>query len=104
MQHRQTRIAHQARDDSEAFAPLLRRLRKAQPLTQAALAQQAACAIDTIKKIEAGVRHPSLQLATQLADSLGLVGGERATFLASAGEVGGNTAGTAPAASPVVDN
>lgn len=104
MQDRETGIAQRAPDDSEAFAPLLRRLRTAQPLTQAALAQQAACAIDTIKKIEAGVRHPSLQLATQLADGLGLAGGARATFLASARAVGGNAAGTAPAASPVEGN
>ena len=39
-------------DDSEAFGHLLRRLRKGRDLTQAALAEQAGCASDTIKKIE----------------------------------------------------
>src|SRR5262245_15056633 len=42
------------------------------------------CATDTIKKIEAGLRRPSRQLAVQLADCLGLAGDERAAFLAAA--------------------
>src|SRR5215475_7633620 len=66
------------------FGRLLRRLRKAHDLTQEALAQQSYCALDTIKKIEAGVRRPSRQLAAQLADCLGLAGDERAAFLAAA--------------------
>jgi len=70
--------------DQEAFGRLLRRLRKARDLTQEALAQQAYCAVDTVKKIEAGVRRPSRQLAEQFADCLGLAGGERAAFLAAA--------------------
>jgi len=41
------------------FGRLLHRLRKARDLTQEALAQQVFCALDTIKKIEAGVRRPS---------------------------------------------
>src|SRR5262245_22245492 len=67
-----------------SFGQQLRRLRKARDLTQEALAQQVYCALDTIKKIEAGVRRPSRQLAAQLADCLGLTADERAAFLAAA--------------------
>src|SRR6266511_2589473 len=74
----------QAVDQDASFGRLLRRLRKARDLTQEALAQQAYCAVDTIKKIEAGVRRPSRQLAEQFADCLGLAGCERAAFLAAA--------------------
>ncbi|HEU5101369.1 MAG TPA: helix-turn-helix transcriptional regulator, partial [Roseiflexaceae bacterium] len=76
------------------FGRLLRRLRKAHDLTQEALAQQVYCAADTIKKLEQGLRRPSRQLAAQLADCLGLVGDERATFLAAARAVPGAAADT----------
>jgi predicted ATPase/DNA-binding CsgD family transcriptional regulator/transcriptional regulator with XRE-family HTH domain len=71
-------------NEDVTFGRLLRRLRRAHDLTQEALAQQVYCALDTIKKLEAGVRRPSRQLAAQLADCLGLVGDERAAFLAAA--------------------
>src|SRR5437867_3124018 len=71
-------------DSEVSFGRLLRRLRKARDLTQDALAQQAYCAVDTIKKIEAGLRQPSRQMAAQFADCLGLAGDERAAFLAAA--------------------
>jgi predicted ATPase/transcriptional regulator with XRE-family HTH domain len=77
-------IGRQAVNQDVPFGRLLRRLRKARDLTQEALAQQAYCAIDTIKKIEAGVRRPSRQMAAQFADCLGLAGQERAAFLAAA--------------------
>jgi predicted ATPase/DNA-binding XRE family transcriptional regulator len=67
-----------------SFGRLLKRLRKVHDVTQEALAQQAYCAVDTIRKIEAGLRRPSRQLAAQFADCLGLVGDERAAFLAAA--------------------
>src|SRR6266545_2915249 len=67
-----------------SFGRLLKRLRKARDVTQEALAQQAYCAVDTIKKIEAGLRRPSRQLAAQFADCLELAGDERAAFLAAA--------------------
>jgi predicted ATPase len=80
-------------DRDLSFGRLLRRLRKARDLTQEALAQQAYCAVDTIKKIEQGVRRPSRQLAEQFADCLGLIGDERTAFLAAARAVaGGETA------------
>jgi len=71
-------------DSEVSFGRLLRRLRKARDLTQDALAQQAFCALDTIKKIEAGLRQPSRQMAAQFADCLGLAGDERTAFLAAA--------------------
>ncbi len=74
----------EAVDREIEFGRLLRQLRKARNLTQEALAQQAFCAIDTIKKIERGVRRPSRQLAEQFADCLALSGDERAAFLAAA--------------------
>src|SRR3954469_3046300 len=76
-------------DRDASFGRLLKRLRKARDLTQDALAQQAYCALDTIKKIEAGVRRPSRQLAEILAELLALEGVERAAFLQAArGELG----------------
>lgn len=71
-------------DDGHAFDRTLRRLRKAHDLTQEALAEQVFCALDTIKKLEAGRRRPSRHLAMQLADVLGLEAAERAAFLAVA--------------------
>jgi len=86
-------------DSDLSFGRLLRRLRKAHDLTQQALAQQAYCAVDTIKKIEQGLRRPSRQLAEQFADCLALSGDERAAFLATARAVAGHetaaTIGTA---------
>jgi transcriptional regulator with XRE-family HTH domain len=63
-------------DEDVSFGRRLHQVRKARDLTQEALAQQAYCAVDTIKKIEAGVRRPSRQLAAQFADCLGLAGEE----------------------------
>ena len=86
-------------DRDLSFGRLLKRLRKAHDLTQEALAQQAYCAVDTIKKIEQGVRRPSRQLAEQFADCLSLVGDEHAAFLATARAVAGDeTAATRGAA------
>src|SRR5947208_7513546 len=82
--HSSTTDRTAAVDHDVGFGRLLHRLRKERDLTQAALAQQAYCALDTIKKIEAGVRRPSRQLATLLADCLGLAGAERAAFLQAA--------------------
>src|SRR5215208_96416 len=77
-------IGWQAVDLDVSFGRQLRQLRKARDLTQEALAQQAYCAIDTIRKIEGGVRRPSRQLAEQFADCLDLTGMERAASLTSA--------------------
>ncbi|GIV96548.1 MAG: hypothetical protein KatS3mg057_1205 [Herpetosiphonaceae bacterium] len=70
--------------DTISFGYWLRRRRKALDLTQAALAQQVGCAVDTIKKIETDVRRPSQQLAERLADCLQVPPEERAVFLQAA--------------------
>jgi len=85
-------IGRQAVNQDVSFGRLLHRLRKARDLTQEALAQQAYCAVDTIRKIEAGVRRPSRQLAALFADCLDLAGEERAAFLAAARAVTGDKA------------
>jgi predicted ATPase/DNA-binding XRE family transcriptional regulator len=74
----------QAVERDITFGRLLHRLRKARDLTQAALAQQAYCSLDTIKKIEIGARRPSQPMAEQFADCLALAGDARAAFLATA--------------------
>jgi transcriptional regulator with XRE-family HTH domain len=64
----------------EAFRPfgaLRRRLRKARDFSQEALAQQVACAHDTVKKLEHGLRRPSRALAANLADLFDLESAER---------------------------
>lgn len=66
------------------FGRLLHRLRRQRDLTQEALGRAAFCSRDTVKKLEAGQRRPSRQLAAQIADVLGLSGTQRATFLAAA--------------------
>lgn len=71
-------------DNEHTFGRRLRRVRKTRDLTQEGLAQQASCAVDTIKKLEAGVRRPSRHLAELLADLLALEGGERAAFVQAA--------------------
>src|SRR5690242_5792072 len=84
-------------DDQDTWGARLRHLRQARALTQAALAQQAGCAPDTVKKIEAGVRCPSLGLATRFADALGLMGAERAAFLAAGTRLRARAAPQSPA-------
>src|SRR6266511_416051 len=54
-------------DNDITFGEWLRRRRRALDLTQQELAQRVGCGITTIRKIEAGERRPSKQLATQLA-------------------------------------
>jgi len=54
-------------DNDITFGEWLRRRRRALDITQQELAQRVGCGITTIRKIEAGERRPSKQLATQLA-------------------------------------
>lgn len=91
-------------DELSSFARLLYRLRHQRGLTQARLAQQASCGIDTIKKLETDARRPSRQMAARLADFFALCGPERAEFLqaarnSDAGNVGRAVGALAPAAS-----
>jgi transcriptional regulator with XRE-family HTH domain len=53
-------------------------------LTQEQLAQQAGCAVGTIKKLEGDDRRPSRQMAERLADLLQIDSEERTAFLKAA--------------------
>lgn len=68
----------------DGFGSQLRRLRKLHDFTQEALAQQVGCVVDTIKKIEAGRRRPSRELAALLADTFNLSPAERTDFIRTA--------------------
>lgn len=65
----------------ESFGQQLRRLRRARDLTQEALAEQAGCAVDTLRAIENGRRRPSRELAAILAERLEVPPTERSAFL-----------------------
>lgn len=67
-----------------SFGYWLKRQRKARDLTQVQLAQQVGVAVVTLRKIEADVRRPSLQLARRLAEIFELDAQERETLLAVA--------------------
>jgi predicted ATPase/class 3 adenylate cyclase len=71
-------------NDPPSFPRMLKDRRKACDLTQEALAEQASCSIETIRKIEAGKLRPSRQLAMQLADALTVPLEERAAFIHAA--------------------
>ncbi len=57
---------------STSFGQWLRKTRKAQGITQEELASQIGCAFETIRKIEAGSRRPSRQMAELIARKLGI--------------------------------
>jgi len=65
----------------ESFGEQLRRRRRARDLTQEALAEQAGCAVDTLRAIESGRRRPSRELAAILAERLGVPATERQAFV-----------------------
>src|SRR6266508_5392620 len=62
----------------------VRRRRKALDLTQDALAQQVACSVMTIRKIESDIRRPSRQIAERLAECLEIPAHERQLFIKAA--------------------
>jgi predicted ATPase/transcriptional regulator with XRE-family HTH domain len=68
-------------EENISFGHWLRRRRKALDLTQDALAQQVGCSVVTIRKIEAGERRPSQQIAERLADCLEIKPVERTLFM-----------------------
>jgi predicted ATPase/transcriptional regulator with XRE-family HTH domain len=91
----------------ESFGPQLRRLRRARDLTQEALAEQAGCAVDTLRAIENGRRRPSRELAAILAERLAVPAAERQAFLDLARNTVSESAPapqrpTPPTASPAV--
>lgn len=67
--------------DLLTFDRWLRRRRKACDLTQEQIADQVGCSIETIRKIEAGERRPSLPIAQRLAQALQLSEEEQARFI-----------------------
>lgn len=71
-------------DSTDSFGYWVRRRRKALDLSQAELARQIPCSLATIKKIEADMRRPSLDMAERLAICLGLPAAERSAFLMAA--------------------
>ena len=71
-------------DHDVTLGEWLRRRRRVLDLTQQELAQRVGCGVTTIRKIEAGERRPSKDLAAQLAACLELAPEEHATFIAFA--------------------
>jgi serine-type D-Ala-D-Ala carboxypeptidase (penicillin-binding protein 5/6) len=69
------------RGTQKDFGTWLRTQRRKSRLTQAELAQRIHCATVTLRKIEAGERHPSEQLAELLAEQLDIVPQSQVAFL-----------------------
>ncbi len=67
--------------ESLSFGQWVKRRRKALDLTQQALAQQAACSLSTLKKIESGTLIPSRQLAELMVKALGVPERGRVDFV-----------------------
>ncbi len=63
------------------FARWLKQRRDALGLTQEQLAHQLGCATETVRKLEAGVRRPSHQMAQRLAEQLLVAPDEQAAFI-----------------------
>lgn len=68
-------------DTRTAFGEWLRQRRKLLDLTQQELADQVGCSSVTVRKLEAGERKPSQQLAANLAMSLQVPDREREAFI-----------------------
>ncbi len=64
-----------------AFGAWLRERRQGRDMTQEALARQAGCSFETIRKIEAGLRRPSRQVAELLAEAVGFGGADQEAFV-----------------------
>src|SRR5581483_1297697 len=65
------------------FGRRIKQLRQEHGLTQDMLAERVGCASETIRKIEAGQRRPSYQIAMRLAEQLGIPPERRACFIRS---------------------
>lgn len=65
----------------DIFGEWLKIRRKELDLTQAELAQRAGCSVPALRKIEAGERRPSKQLAGLLAKSLEIPAEDQTTFI-----------------------
>lgn len=67
-----------------SFGEWLKRRRKELDLTQVELANRAGCSVPALRKIEAGTRRPSKQLAGLLASSLEIPPEDQTTFIKAA--------------------
>src|SRR5262245_16633130 len=74
----------ESHDADISFGQWLKRRRRVRDLTQAALARQVPCAVQTIRALEADTLRPSRELATRLAQALGLSLDDPDAFLAFA--------------------
>src|SRR6188474_543497 len=66
---------------SPGFGAWLRRRRRELELTQAELSRQVGYSTIALRKIESEERRPSLDVASRLADSLGIPAAERSAFI-----------------------
>ena len=70
--------------DEPAFGSWLRQQRRELGIAQEELAERIGCSAIMLRKLEAGERHPSNQIAQLLADYLGIPANEREAFIAFA--------------------
>src|SRR6266478_6068564 len=68
-------------DTASTFGQWLKQRRRDLSLTQEVVADATGCSRDTIRKIEAGLRRPSRQIAELLADCLYVEPQKRAFFV-----------------------
>lgn len=68
-------------DERASFGLWLKERRKAHHFTQEDLAERISCSSAMVRKIESGERAASQQMACLLAETLGVVAGERAAFV-----------------------
>ncbi len=64
-----------------SFGEWLRQRRKTLDMTQEELARRVGCSVSALRKIEAGERRPSRQVAERLAETLAILPEDRALFL-----------------------
>ncbi|HHY57880.1 MAG TPA: XRE family transcriptional regulator [Chloroflexi bacterium] len=67
--------------EQSTFGQWIKRLRAARDLTQEQLAEEAACAVQTVRSFESGARRPSREMAERLADILQVPDAFRAQFI-----------------------
>lgn len=67
--------------EQSTFGQWIKRLRAARDLTQERLAEEVACAVQTVRSFENGARRPSRVMAERLADVLQVPAAERQHFI-----------------------
>ncbi len=82
--------------EQRSFGQQLREYRHQRHLTQAALAEEVGCAVESIRKMEANRQRPSRSLAARLASMLQLSAEQTQAFCAQARMVGTTEAQPAP--------